>query len=229
LVDGEANDLPLWAYEIIQGCVWPLEDTPAFIAGRIARAVAEYSEHVLPPFFRALRHFDAENGYSRGWRRLSEIADRPRLLRLLRRAAVPQRPVHFGRRTRVTAGAHRSGRRGRTQRRPGVRAPQTFFVLNGNSTANRVVGHHRAVAGETMLVDRNCHKSILHALTINGATPSYLVPQRNGSDWPVRSPRRSCGTHRTPCRPSSPTPPTTACATTRSRVATLLDCTLGGQ
>ena len=59
-------------------------------------------------------------------------------------------------------------------------ADRTFFVLNGNSTANRIVGHHSAVARERMLVDRNCHKSILHALTISGAKPSYLVPQRNG-------------------------------------------------
>jgi arginine decarboxylase len=59
-------------------------------------------------------------------------------------------------------------------------AEHTFFVLNGNSTANRIVGHHSAVAGETMLVDRNCHKSMMHALTICGATPYYLVPQRNG-------------------------------------------------
>jgi arginine decarboxylase len=41
LVEGEAHNLPLWAYDVIQGCIWPLEDTPAFIAGRIRKAVAD--------------------------------------------------------------------------------------------------------------------------------------------------------------------------------------------
>ena len=30
-----------------------------------------------------------------------------------------------------------------------------------------------------MVVDRNCHKSILHAITINGAIPVFLMPTRN--------------------------------------------------
>ncbi len=59
-------------------------------------------------------------------------------------------------------------------------ADRTFFVLNGNSTANRVAGHHFLARDELALVDRNCHKSIQHVLTISGGRPVYLVPSRNG-------------------------------------------------
>ncbi|MFG1879154.1 hypothetical protein ACGFIV_30345 [Sphaerisporangium sp. NPDC049003] len=73
---------------------------------------------------------------------------------------------------------------GRTLPKPRPRcvfgADRTFFVVNGNSTANRVVGHHANARDNTVLVDRNCHKSIQLALTITGARPVYLVPERNG-------------------------------------------------
>ena len=42
-------------YEVIQGYVFPLEDTPDFIAGRIAHAAERIHRAILPPFFRALR------------------------------------------------------------------------------------------------------------------------------------------------------------------------------
>ena len=186
LVNGEVKDLPLWAYEIIQGCVWPLEDTPAFIAGRIAKAVAEYRENVLPPFFRALRHFDSSNEYS--WHTPGHEGGVAFLKSPTGRAYFD----YFGERLfrsdlSISVGElgsplEHTGPVGAAERNAArvFGAQRTFFVLNGNSTANRIVGHHSAVAGETMLVDRNCHKSILHALTICGAQPHYLVPQRNG-------------------------------------------------
>jgi arginine decarboxylase len=186
LVEGDGGDVPLWAYEIIQGCIWPLEDTAAFIAGRIAKAVADYRERVLPPFFKALRHFDDSNefsfhtpGHAGGVAFLKAPAGRAyfdyfgeRLLRSDLSISVADlgSPLEH---TGPVGDAERNAARV-------FGAERTFFVLNGNSTANRIVGHHSAVAGERMLVDRNCHKSILHALTLCGATPSYLVPQRNG-------------------------------------------------
>ncbi|MEI7680766.1 MAG: aminotransferase class I/II-fold pyridoxal phosphate-dependent enzyme, partial [Betaproteobacteria bacterium] len=33
--------------------------------------------------------------------------------------------------------------------------------------------------GDVVLVDRNCHKSILHAITMTGAIPVFLMPTRN--------------------------------------------------
>ncbi|MFD9545405.1 Orn/Lys/Arg decarboxylase N-terminal domain-containing protein [Streptomyces sp. NPDC060022] len=59
-------------------------------------------------------------------------------------------------------------------------ADDTFFVLNGNSTANRIVGQYGGLPDERALVDRNCHKSIEHALVLSGVCPDYLIPTRNG-------------------------------------------------
>ncbi|MFC1403246.1 MULTISPECIES: hypothetical protein [Streptacidiphilus] len=59
-------------------------------------------------------------------------------------------------------------------------AELTYFVLNGTSTADRIVGHFALAPGQSALVDRNCHKAVLHALVLSGARPTYLIPTRNG-------------------------------------------------
>ncbi|WP_353941609.1 arginine decarboxylase [Streptomyces sp. HUAS MG91] len=57
---------------------------------------------------------------------------------------------------------------------------RTYFVLNGTSTSNRIVGHYALGPGRSAAVDRNCHKAVLHALVLSGARPRYLNPTRNG-------------------------------------------------
>jgi arginine decarboxylase len=54
-----------------------------------------------------------------------------------------------------------------------------FFVTNGTSTSNKIVWHATVAPGDVVLVDRNCHKSILHAITMTGAIPVFLTPTRN--------------------------------------------------
>ena len=64
MAEGEGlQDLPLWVSETVVGYVWPLEDTPAFIAGRVTAAARAYREAGLPPVFRALRRFDDAHEY----------------------------------------------------------------------------------------------------------------------------------------------------------------------
>jgi len=52
----------------------------------------------------------------------------------------------------------------------------SFYVVNGTSTANK---DHLAwpfvSRGRVVLVDRNCHKSILHAIIMTGAYPCTLT------------------------------------------------------
>jgi len=55
----------------------------------------------------------------------------------------------------------------------------TFFVTNGTSTSNKIVGMYATAAGETVLVDRNCHKSLTHLLMMVDVIPIYLKPTRN--------------------------------------------------
>jgi arginine decarboxylase len=54
-----------------------------------------------------------------------------------------------------------------------------YFVTNGTSTSNKMVWHSCVAPGDIVVVDRNCHKSILHAITMTGAIPVFLMPQRN--------------------------------------------------
>ena len=54
-----------------------------------------------------------------------------------------------------------------------------FFVTNGTSTSNKMVWNSTVAPGDIVLVDRNCHKSILHAITMTGAVPVFLMPTRN--------------------------------------------------
>ena len=53
---------------------------------------------------------------------------------------------------------------------------ETHFLINGSS-----VGILSAIAGvtrrgDTVLVARNCHKSVYHAIEMNGLNPVYLTP-----------------------------------------------------
>ncbi|MDR0458567.1 MAG: aminotransferase class I/II-fold pyridoxal phosphate-dependent enzyme, partial [Burkholderiaceae bacterium] len=58
-------------------------------------------------------------------------------------------------------------------------ADNCFFVTNGTSTSNKIVWHHTVAPGDVVLVDRNCHKSVLHAIVMTGAVPVFLKPTRN--------------------------------------------------
>ena len=58
-------------------------------------------------------------------------------------------------------------------------AEQSYLVTNGTSTANKIVGMYSAPAGSTVLIDRNCHKSLTHLMMMSDITPIYFRPTRN--------------------------------------------------
>ncbi|MGV8927843.1 MAG: lysine decarboxylase LdcC [Ewingella sp.] len=58
-------------------------------------------------------------------------------------------------------------------------AEQSYIVTNGTSTANKIVGMYAAHAGSTVLIDRNCHKSLTHLMMMTNVVPIYLCPNRN--------------------------------------------------
>ncbi|GAA2879720.1 Orn/Lys/Arg decarboxylase N-terminal domain-containing protein [Streptomyces mexicanus] len=186
MADEGVRDLPLWVSENVVGYVWPLEDTPGFIAGRITSAARAYREDVLPPFFRALRRFDQAHEYS--WHTPAHSGG----VAFLKSAAGRAFHDYFGERLlrsdlsisveELGSLFEHTGPIGEAERNAArvFGADLTYFVLHGDSTCNRVVGHFSATRDEVALVDRNCHKSVLHALVVSGARPVYLVPTRNG-------------------------------------------------
>ena len=54
-----------------------------------------------------------------------------------------------------------------------------FFVTNGTSTSNKIVWNSTVAPGDIVVVDRNCHKSVLHSIIMTGAIPVFLMPTRN--------------------------------------------------
>jgi arginine decarboxylase len=187
MVDREnLDEIPLHVEEMVQEYVLVLEDTPSFVAGRIDYAWRRHTENLLPPFFAGLVAFTGSHEYS--WHtpghaggiafRKSQVGKAfydfygETLFRTDLSVSVAELGSlldHSG----VVAQAEKNAARV-------FGADATYFVLNGTSTSNQIVAHACVVAGDVVLADRNCHKSVNYALTVTDAIPVYLMPSRNG-------------------------------------------------
>jgi arginine decarboxylase len=180
------DDLPLWVSQVVCGYVWLLEDTPDFIAGRVGVAARRYQDDLLPPFFRELRRFDDTHEYS--WHTPAHAGGVAFLKSPVGRALFD----YYGERlfrtdlsisvAELGSLFEHTGPIGDAERNAAriFGADLTYFVLHGDSTADRIALHASIAADELVLVDRNCHKAIYHGLTLTGGRPAYLVPTRNG-------------------------------------------------
>jgi arginine decarboxylase len=183
---GDAAQLSLEVLAAAREVVLVLEDTPAFIAGRIDFAWRRYVETLLPPFFGALVDFAGTYEYSMhtpghaGGTAFRKTAVGKafydfygeNLFRTDLSVSVGELGSLLDHSGRVAASERNAARI--------FGAETTFFVLNGTSTANQIVAHSAVVAGDVVLADRNCHKSLNYALAITDAIPVYLRPVRNG-------------------------------------------------
>lgn len=61
-------------------------------------------------------------------------------------------------------------------------AKRTFFLLNGSTIGNLAVAMGLTKKGQKVIVNRNCHRSILTGLIISGAEPLWIVPEKL-NDW----------------------------------------------
>ncbi|MGY4493758.1 Orn/Lys/Arg family decarboxylase [Pseudomonas sp. TE3610] len=169
----------------LRGILYLFEDTVPFLARQVARAARNYLDGLLPPFFKALVQHTAQSNYS--WHtpghgggvayRKSPVGQAfhqffgENTLRSDLSVSVPELGSlldHTGPLAEAEARAARN-----------FGADHTFFVINGTSTANKIVWHATVARGDLVLVDRNCHKSVLHAIIMTGAIPLYLAPERN--------------------------------------------------
>ncbi|MED5608868.1 Orn/Lys/Arg decarboxylase N-terminal domain-containing protein [Pseudomonas sp. JH-2] len=169
----------------LRGILYLFEDTVPFLARQVSRAARKYLEGLLPPFFRALVEHTAQSNYS--WHtpghgggvayRKSPVGQAfhqffgENTLRSDLSVSVPELGSlldHTGPLAEAEARAARN-----------FGADHTFFVINGTSTANKIVWHSMVSRDDLVLVDRNCHKSVLHSIIMTGAIPLYLCPARN--------------------------------------------------
>jgi arginine decarboxylase len=179
-------DPPLWVSEVVNGWVWLLEDTPRFVAGRIAVAAQQYLDEILPPFFRELRRFDRSNEYS--WHTPAHAGGIAFLKSPVGRAYYDYYGEQLFRSDlSVSVGElgslfEHTGPIGDAERNAArvFGADTTYFVLHGTSTADRLIIQAVVPADDVVLLDRNCHKAINHGVVMAFARPRYLVPTRNG-------------------------------------------------
>jgi len=57
-------------------------------------------------------------------------------------------------------------------------AKKTFFLLNGSTIGNLAIAMGLTKSGQKVIVNRNCHRSILTGLIISGAEPLWIIPKK---------------------------------------------------
>jgi arginine decarboxylase len=182
---GAASTIPIEVMEMVDEFVWTLEDTAAFVGGRIAAAVRRYVEVMLPPLAKALMHFTQEYEYS--WHTPGHTGGTAFLKSPVGRVFFD----YFGENLlrsdlSISVGSlgsllDHSGPMGEHEKYAArvFGAHRTYSVTNGTSMSNRVIFMAAVARDQIALCDRNCHKSIEHSLVMTGAIPHYLVPLRN--------------------------------------------------
>lgn len=179
------HELPLDVVRAIRGYFWKLEDTPFFVTGHIQELTIQYLESILPPFFGKLVDYTEDSKYS--WHTPGHMGG----VAFLKSPAGRLFFDFFGEKALRSDLSVSAPELGSLLDHVGVvgdaelnaarvfGADRTYFVTNGTSTSNRIVFSGCVNPGDVVLVDRNCHKSIMHAIIMTGAIPVYLIPSRN--------------------------------------------------
>ncbi|MEO8419083.1 MAG: arginine/lysine/ornithine decarboxylase [Methylophilaceae bacterium] len=169
----------------LNGFIHMFEDTPEFIARYILREARTYLDSLPPPFFRALVQYAADGSYS--WHCPGHSGGVAFLKspvgqmfhqffgENMLRADVCNAVDELGQlldHTGPVAASERNAARI-------FNCDHLYFVTNGTSTSNKIVWNSTVAPGDIVVVDRNCHKSVLHSIIMTGAIPVFLMPTRN--------------------------------------------------
>ena len=169
----------------LHGFIHMFEDTPEFVARHIIREAKSYLDGLAPPFFKALMGYAQDGSYS--WHCPGHSGGVAFLKspvgqmfhqffgENMLRADVCNSVEELGQLLDHTGPVAESERNAARI----FNADHCFFVTNGTSTSNKMVWHHTVAPGDVVVVDRNCHKSILHSIIMTGAVPVFLTPTRN--------------------------------------------------
>ena len=169
----------------LHGFIHMNEDTPEFVARLIIREARTYLDSLPPPFFKALTHYAADGSYS--WHCPGHSGGVAFLKspvgqmfhqffgENILRADVCNAVDELGQlldHTGPVAASERNAARI-------YNCDHLYFVTNGTSTSNKIVWNSTVAPGDIVVVDRNCHKSVLHSIIMTGAIPVFLMPTRN--------------------------------------------------
>ena len=166
--------------------VWIFEDSPVFISGRILAAIERFRANLLPPLFKAIADYN-EHFHEYSWaapghqggrgftkscsgKKFYDFYDE-NLFRTdtgIERSSIGSLLDHTGAFADCeTLAAKTFG------------ADMSFSGVVGTSGSNRTVMQAAIPPGETVICDRNCHKSIEQGLILTRAYPIYMLPSRN--------------------------------------------------
>ncbi|HTO72739.1 MAG TPA: Orn/Lys/Arg decarboxylase N-terminal domain-containing protein [Gemmatimonadales bacterium] len=182
---GEASSIPIDVMQMADEYIWTLEDTAAFVGGRVVAAIRRYLEVMVPPLAAALMKFSQEYEYS--WHTPGHTGGTAFLKSPVGRLFFDFYGENLFRTDlSISVGAlgsllDHTGPMGEHERYAArvFGAHRSYSVTNGTSTSNRVIFMAAVARDQIALCDRNCHKSIEHSLVLTGAIPTYLVPLRN--------------------------------------------------
>ncbi|SPU49683.1 arginine/lysine/ornithine decarboxylase [Bordetella trematum] len=180
-----ARHLPNDILRQLHGVLHMFEDTPEFVARHLIREARSYLAGIRPPFLKALLDYAEDGSYS--WHCPGHSGGVAFL-----KSPVGQVFHQFFGENMLRADVcnaveelgqllDHSGAIGASERNAAriFNADHCFFVTNGTSTSNKIVWQHAVAPGDVVVVDRNCHKSILHSIVLTGAIPVFLRPTRN--------------------------------------------------
>jgi len=182
----ETPDVPLSLIREVREYVNIGSETPEFFARRLHFAVDDYHNGLLPPYFKALKKLTEEGAYQ--WDAPGHMGGAA----YLKHPAGAEFHEFFGENImRADIGISNAelgswldieGPPAESQRMAArvFGADWTFYVLAGSSASNRIVAQAAIGRDEMVVADRNCHKSLNHAMTLSGARPVYFQPSRNG-------------------------------------------------
>lgn len=180
-----SRNIPNDVLRELHGFIHMNEDTPEFVARMIIRESKAYLESLPPPFFKALTHYAADGSYS--WHCPGHSGGVAFLKspvgqmfhqffgENMLRADVCNAVDELGQlldHTGPVAASERNAARI-------YNCDHLYFVTNGTSTSNKMVWNSTVAPGDVVVVDRNCHKSVLHSIIMTGAIPVFLMPTRN--------------------------------------------------
>jgi arginine decarboxylase len=181
----EGSSLSVEVMEKVDEFVWTLEDTAAFVAGRVVAAIRRYLEAMLPPMAAAMMKFTRDYEYSwhtpghqGGIAFLKSPIGRVFFDYIGENALRSDISISVGSMGSLLDHTGPIGEHERYAARV-FGAHRTYCVTNGTSMSNRVIFMAAVGRNQVALCDRNCHKSIEHSLVMTGGIPDYLVPLRN--------------------------------------------------
>ena len=181
----ETENIPTFALEKINGCLWKTADTVPFLAGRIEEHLVEYVKSVYPAFFGMLTEYAEKYKYA--WHTPGHLGGQG----FLRAPAGVAMFKFFGENTfrsdlsisvpELGSLLDHEGVVGDAERNSAkvFGADLTYYVLNGTSTVNQIIWRSQVLRDDVAFVDRNCHKSLNYAMVITEAIPIYMIPRRN--------------------------------------------------